>query len=231
MTMMHVRGAAEAKSQPKTRTWITTGSPKRRNHFILAHGAGGGMISPLLSRIAQLLDVSGVTVHRFEFGYMAARTAGNERRPAPRADALVDEYLAAIAECRDLIGHRARLFIGGKSMGGRIACIASSRANSSGISGVAVLGFPLIPPGKPHTSRARIVEGLPLPALIVQGTRDAFGGPKAFADLRIPAHVRFHWIADGDHDLKPRKASGMTHEEALQNAAQALIRFFAEAKR
>jgi predicted alpha/beta-hydrolase family hydrolase len=226
MTLTQIGATAEAKSRLETHGWLMTGPAERRTHFILAHGAGAGMTSPFLTRIAQLLDEGGATVHRFEFGYMAARTAGGGRRPAPRAETLVDEYLAAIAVCRARIGPQARLFIGGKSMGGRIACIASTGAGGTGLSGVAVLGFPLIPPGKPHATRARVVEKLSLPTLIVQGTRDAFGAAEAFADVRIPAHVRLHWIADGDHDLKPRKASGRTHEEALQDAAEALLGFF-----
>ena len=226
MTLTQINATAEAKSRLETHGWLMTGPAERRTHFILAHGAGAGMTSPFLTRIAQLLDDGGATVHRFEFGYMAARTAGGGRRPAPRAETLVDEYLAAIAVCRARIGPEARLFIGGKSMGGRIACIASTGAGGTGISGVAVLGFPLIPPGKPHASRALVIEKLSSPTLIVQGTRDAFGAAEAFADVRIPAHVRLHWIADGDHDLRPRKASGRTHEEALQDATEALLGFF-----
>ncbi|MGA7116340.1 MAG: alpha/beta family hydrolase [Hyphomicrobium sp.] len=231
MTLALARATAEAKSRLDTRSWLMTGPAERETHFMLAHGAGAGMSTPFLTRIAQLLDEGGATVHRFEFGYMAARTAGGGRRPAPRAETLVDEYLAAIAQCRARIGPRARLFIGGKSMGGRIACIASTGAGDIGISGVAVLGFPLVPPGKPHASRALVIEQMPLPALIVQGTRDAFGGAEAFAGVRIPAHVRLHWIADGDHDLKPRKASGRTHDEALQDAAEALLGFFSQRRR
>jgi predicted alpha/beta-hydrolase family hydrolase len=230
-TVPQVRSTAEVKSRLETRNWLMTGPAERRTHFILAHGAGAGMTSPFLTRIAQLLDEGGATVHRFEFGYMAARTAGGGRRPAPRAETLVDDYLAAIAQCRAHIGPRARLFIGGKSMGGRIACIASTKADDVGISGVAVLGFPLVPPGKPHASRALVIEKLSLPALIVQGTRDAFGGAEAFADVRMPANVRLHWIADGDHDLKPRKLSGRTHDEALQDAAEALLGFFSQRRR
>ncbi len=223
--MRPVRGMAEAKSRLDARAWLTTGPISRRTHFILAHGAGAGLASPFLTRLAQLLDEGGATVHRFEFGYMAARTAGGARRPAPRAETLVVEYLAAVAECRARIGSRARLFIGGKSMGGRIACLASNGDADADIEGVAVLGFPLIPPGKPNASRAHAIEQLTVPALIVQGTRDAFGGPESFVDVRVPAHVRVHWIADGDHDLKPRKATGRTQDEALQDAAQALLRF------
>lgn len=227
-TKQQISGTAEAKP---ARQWLITGPDTRDTHFILAHGAGAGMASPFLTRLAQLLDEGGTTVHRFEFGYMAVRTAGGGRRPAPRAETLVDEYLAAITECRARIGPRARLFIGGKSMGGRIACLASTRAGSASVEGVAVFGFPLVPPGKPNASRAHVIEQLTVPTLIVQGTRDAFGGPEAFADVRLPAQVHVHWIADGDHDLKPRKASGQTHQAALLDASQAVLRFFSQRRR
>lgn len=189
------------------------------------------MTSPFLTRIAHLIDEGGVTVHRFEFPYMAARSADGGRRPAPRAETLVEDYLAAIAECRQRIGPAARLFIGGKSMGGRIACLAATASADNRIKGVAVLGFPLIPPNKPASSRARVIEDLDCPALIVQGTRDAFGGPEAFAKIRLPAGVRLHRIPDGDHDLKPRKASGLTHDEALRDTVDAMTSFFTESLR
>ncbi len=227
-TKRQVSITAEAKP---VRSWLMTGPATRGTHFILAHGAGAGMASPFLTHLAQLLDAGGTTVHRFEFGYMAARTAGGGRRPAPRAETLIDEYLAAINECRARISPRARLFIGGKSMGGRIACLASTGASNGGIEGVAVLGFPLVPPGKRDALRAHAIEQLTVPALIVQGTRDDFGGPDAFEEVRIPAQVYLHWIADGDHDLKPRKASGQTHDNAMLDASRALLRFFSQRRR
>lgn len=183
------------------------------------------MASPFLSHIAGLIDTNGITVHRFEFDYMAARTAGAGRRPAPRAETLVDEYRLAIADCRKRVGPAARLFIGGKSMGGRIACLAAGEINDQNFEGVVVLGFPLVPPSKPTASRAGVIEGLAIPTLVIQGTRDAFGGPDAFNRVRLPNCVRLHWIANGDHDLKPRKSSGLTHEETLRDAADAVARF------
>lgn len=181
------------------------------------------MGSAFLDQMAALIDARGVTVHRFEFSYMAERSVGVTRRPAPRAESLVEEYLAAMDEVRTIIGGRARLFAGGKSMGGRIACLAAQRAPS--LAGVVVLGFPLAPPRKAGVTRAGVLETLSRPALIVQGTRDPFGGRAAFSAVSMPAAADVIWIEDGDHDLKPRKVSGLTHDKALQAAAEAIAGF------
>jgi predicted alpha/beta-hydrolase family hydrolase len=196
---------------------------RRKTHLVLAHGAGAGMQSPFLERMAELIATRGVTVHRFEFPYMAERTAGLSRRPAPRAESLIEAYRGALSEVRNKIGSSDRLFAGGKSMGGRIACLSANLEPS--LAGVVVLGFPLAPPRKPGSSRAGVLAAMQRPALIVQGTRDAFGGRTAFDAIALPAAVETVWIEDGDHDLKPRKASGTTHEEALQAAADAIARF------
>lgn len=225
-------------------TWLTTGHWDRQTHLILAHGAGAPMTNPYLEAMAALLDARGITVHRFEFDYMAARRAGGARRPAPRAETLVGAYHDAILSCRAGIGRDARLFIGGKSMGGRIACLTaaelqrsssvdtkfdqrpkSDQKPASAIHGVVVLGFPLHPPRKPQISRANALAAPTCPVLVAQGTRDPFGGREAFAELALPPTVRIHWIEDGDHDLTPRRSSGRVQADALREAADAIAAF------
>jgi predicted alpha/beta-hydrolase family hydrolase len=184
------------------------------------------MTSPFLARVADLLAAKGITVHRFEFPYMAARADGGSRRPAPRAETLVGDYCDAIAECGHRVGRRSRLFIGGKSMGGRVACLSTDDPAVAGrISGVVVLGFPLVPPRKPHLHRGHVIENLAMPALIVQGTRDPFGGRAAFANLILPRPVKMRWIEDGDHDLAPRRSAGITKDDALDDATSAIAQF------
>lgn len=214
-------GDKQTAAEP--RRWLVSGNTARSTHLILAHGAGLGMESPVLDRMSRLIEARGVTVHRFEFPYMAARSLGLSRRPAPRAETLTDDYRRAIAEVRAKIGPRAQIFAGGKSMGGRIACLAANREPD--VAGVVVLGFPLLPPRKPASSRAGVIEGLTRAALIVQGTRDAFGGVEAFAGLTLPDWIKIHWIEDGDHDLKPRKSSGATQDDGLASAADAVAQF------
>lgn len=213
----------DKQTAAEPRRWLVTGKITHATHLILAHGAGLGMESPFLDRMSRLIQARGVTVHRFEFPYMAARSLGLSRRPAPRAETLIDDYRQAIGDVRAKIGTRARLFAGGKSMGGRIACLAANLEPD--VAGVVVLGFPLLPPRKPASSRARVIEGLTRATLIVQGTRDAFGGVEAFAGLTLPDCIKIHWIEDGDHDLKPRKTSGATHEDGLASAADAVAHF------
>jgi predicted alpha/beta-hydrolase family hydrolase len=181
------------------------------------------MESAFLEHLSGLLDERDITVHRFEFPYMAARSTGGSRRPAPRAETLVDDYRTALSEVRSEIGRTAQLFAGGKSMGGRIACLAADR--DPAVAGIVVLGFPLVPPRKPGSSRADVIEGLLRPALLVQGTRDAFGAREAFGRLYLPQNVEMLWIEDGDHDLKPRRATGLSHDAALAIAADGIAQF------
>lgn len=184
------------------------------------------MNSPFLDRVADLISSKGVAVHRFEFPYMAARAEGGARRPAPRAETLVGDYCNAVAECSDRIGKRARLFIGGKSMGGRIACLAAAEpAVADRISGIVVLGFPLAPPRRAHILRGSIIENLAIPTLIVQGTRDPFGGRAAFGKLNLPSVLEMRWIEDCDHDLAPRRSAGKSKEDALLEATTAIAEF------
>lgn len=186
------------------------------------------MTSPFLNRVAALIASKGVSVHRFEFPYMAARADGRSRRPAPRAETLVGDYCNAVAECSDRIGQGSRLFIGGKSMGGRVACLAAADpVVAARISGVVVLGFPLAPPRRPDVHRGGIIENLGTATLIVQGTRDSFGGQVAFGKLNLPGSVDIRWIEDGDHDLAPRRSAGKSTDEALDEATSAIAQFCA----
>jgi hypothetical protein len=205
---------------------LTTGAAGRSRHLLLAHGAGAPMTSPFLERLTRLLDERDITVHRFEFPYMAARRQGGTRRPPPRAETLTGAYREAIAACRSRLPAAARLFIGGKSMGGRVACLVAGDPDvAAGLGGVAVLGFPFHPPGRPDTSRTPALLAVKCPALVVQGTRDPFGGRIEIARERLPRSLRIHWIEDGDHDLAPRAASGRTHDQALREAADVVAAF------
>lgn len=205
---------------------LTTGSLSRDFHLLLAHGAGAPMTSPFLETLSQLLNARGVTVHRFEFDYMASRRQGGTRRPPPRAETLTTAYTDAITACRRQLPKTAWLFIGGKSMGGRVACLAARNLSPADqICGVVILGYPLHPPRRPENSRAAALLALCLPALIIQGTRDALGSRKEFARLDLPASIGIHWIEDGDHDLAPRRSSGRTHDQALAHTAHAIAEY------
>src|SRR6185437_5463158 len=105
--------------------FLNAGPADASAHILLAHGAGAAMTSPFLETITRLLTERHLQVSRFEFDYMAARREGGKRRPPPRAELLIPEYKRAVEELRAQGASRQKLFIGGKSLGGRVASLAA----------------------------------------------------------------------------------------------------------
>lgn len=197
---------------------------------MLAHGAGAPMDHAWMNAFATLLVERRISVSRFEFEFMAARRAGGKARPAPRGDKLVPEYQAAVAALATEVDDGLPLFIGGKSLGGRVASLAAQDLFTEGrIKGVVCLGYPFHPAGKPETLRTAHLQRFACPALIVQGTRDALGNREDVAGYNLDGRIDLRWLEDGDHDLKPRKKSGETFEGHLATAADAVAEFVAGA--
>jgi predicted alpha/beta-hydrolase family hydrolase len=202
------------------------GQPAKEVHLLLAPGSMGPMDSPALELLSQLLAACGVVVSRFEFDYMAQRRSGGKRRPPPRAERLLDEYAAAISAIEPGPKPDARLLIGGKSLGGRVASMVAEAEFAAGrIAGLVCFGYPFHPPGKADKLRTAHLEALRCPALIVQGERDPFGDREEVTGYKLAATIGLHWAVDGDHDLKPRKSSGRSHEDNLADAARAIADF------
>jgi uncharacterized protein len=201
--------------------FLITGSPDAAVRYLCAHGAGAGMETAFLKAVAELLAERGIATYRFEFAYMAARRQG-ARKPPPKAERLMDEYRAAVAA----VPAGVPLIIGGKSMGGRVASmVADELYAAKRIAGLACLGYPFHPPKKPQQLRTAHLTALACPALIVQGERDPFGGRTEVEAYGLSPAIRFHWAADGDHDLGPRGASGFTRKGNLAAAADAIVEF------
>jgi predicted alpha/beta-hydrolase family hydrolase len=193
----------------------------------LSHGAGGPMDEPVLEAIAVGLAARRLRVVRFELPYMAARRADGRRRPPDRQPVLLDAWRAAVSE----LGGGAGLVIGGKSMGGRMASLV---ADELGVRGLVCLGYPFHPPRprsggltRPERLRTAHLAALRTPALIVQGTRDPFGTPEEVASYALSPAIRVAWIEDGDHGFAPRRASGRTRAQNLEDAIAALAGFVA----
>ena len=189
--------------------------------ILLAHGAGAPMDSASMTAAARALADVGFRVARFEFGYMATRRTSEGRKPPPRAETLIPEYLKAIDE----LDSSLPLIIGGKSMGGRVASMAADELLAAGrIAGLLCLGYPFHPPEKPEQLRTKHLAGLETPTLICQGTRDEFGTRDEVAGYRLSRAIRILWLEDGDHDLKPRKKlSGFTTADHLATMAEATL--------
>ena len=193
---------------------ISDGPDDAPARLLLAHGAGAGMDSAWLDDMAGRLGAAGIRVVRFEFPYMAKRRAGGGRRAPGRQPVLLGGVRAALAA-----GGPPVPALGGKSMGGRMASLI---ADAVGAPALVCLGFPFHAPGRPPGDRIGHLEHLATPTLVVQGTRDPFGTPDEVAGYRLSPSIALHWIADGDHDLKPRRASGRSHADALAEAAAAV---------
>lgn len=198
---------------------LIDGSASAATTCVLAHGAGAPMDSPFMAYFAEALAAGGLRVVRFEFPYMAGRRRGGAKRPPDRAPVL----LAAWQEAIEATGTPAdRLLIGGKSLGGRMASVI---ADEAGVQGLVCLGYPFHPPGKPEATRIAHLEHLRTPTLILQGSRDPFGGEAEVAGYPLSDAIRLHWLADGDHGFKPRAASGRTEQANWEDARASVIDF------
>jgi len=194
---------------------------------ILAHGAGAAMDTPFMTFFAEGLAAAGVLCVRFEFPYMARRRAEGGKRPPDRAPVLLETWRGVIAEVRARFAP-ARLVIGGKSMGGRMASLVA--AEEPGLcDGLIMLGYPFHAAGKPGYDPRRLghLPDLATPMLICQGERDSLGGRESVADVPLAPATRLVWLPDGDHSLKPRKASGHTEEGNWRQALDAILAFVA----
>lgn len=200
-------------------TILKDGPQNARATVVLAHGAGAPMDSPFMDAFTALLGERSLAVARFEFAYMAGRRTGGSKRPPPRAEKLVEEFDAAL----EAVGSGRPIIIGGKSFGGRVASLAASRGGStSRCCGVLCLGFPFHPPKRPEKLRTNALLDVTVPILICQGTRDPFGNVDEVTAYDLPKQTRFFWAPDGDHDLVPRKATGLSAQDNWIAAADAI---------
>jgi uncharacterized protein len=205
---------------------LDAGPPDAPARLLLAHGAGAPMDSPFLETFVALLAERGVASTRFEFPYMAARRASAKKKPPPKAETLVQDYASAVASVRGRMPPGQRLFVGGKSMGGRVATlIADDLYGQGAIAGLVCLGYPFHPPKLPGKLRTAHLVAMQCPALIVQGERDPFGTREEVAAMTLSPAITLHWVGDGDHDLAPRGASGFTRRGNLAAAADAVMGF------
>jgi predicted alpha/beta-hydrolase family hydrolase len=189
---------------------------------ILAHGAGAPMDTPFMDTFAKGLGESGMQVGRFEFSYMARRREDQKRRPPSTQSILLREWKEALAS---LPPHEF-LFIGGKSMGGRMATLLVTEVDDAPkVDGLVCLGYPFHPTGKPEKLRTAHLAMISTPTLIVQGERDPMGTREEVDGYELSDVVDVHWLRDGDHSFKPRKASGTTLEANLEEGVEAVVSF------
>lgn len=205
---------------PNLSTLHTPAAGRHRGTLLLAHGAGAPMDSDYMQTLAAALGGQGLAVVRFEFPYMQVRRENGRRSPPNPMPRLLDslrEHWQALAGV-----HSGPLLVGGKSMGGRVA---SMLADELGASGLLCFGYPFHPPRKPEKTRVEHLAQLKTPALLLQGTRDPFGGPEEVHGYALSPVVEMHWLETADHDFKPLKRSGFSQTMMIEQAARAAALF------
>ena len=191
--------------------------------YLFAHGAGSNMTHKSMASIAEGLAERGIATLRYNFLYAEK---GSKRPDAPRlAHAAVR---AAAVVGKELAGNLP-LYAGGRSFGGRMTSQAQAEDPLPGVRGLAFLGFPLHPAGKPGVERAEHLAKVQVPMLFVTGSRDAL----AELDLLRPVvaelgkRATFRVVEHADHSFKVAKSSGWTAAEAEAEALDALANWMA----
>jgi len=210
--------------------YLINNSEKSVAQVIFAHGAGADMHHEFMGQITSLFNQANINVLRFNFPYMDKRIALGKRYPPDRMPKLIECYKQVI---NDFIAsnneNKLPIFIGGKSMGSRVAAtLAGDDETSELIQGVFCLGYPFHPPKKTEKLRLEPLQNTRKPVLIAQGERDTLGSKIEISDYEISNLCQFFFLSDGDHSLKPRVKSGFTHQQHMESAVHAIARFIQE---
>ena len=191
---------------------------------MLAHGAGAGMTHPFMTAVADGLAERNIATLRYQFPYM--ERGGRRPDPPKLAQAAVR---AAVAEALRLQPN-ALLVAGGKSFGGRMTSQAQALEPLPGVRGLAFLGFPLHPAGRPSKERADHLFKVHIPMLFLQGTRDALAQMDELEPLceALGAHATLKLFPDADHSFHVPARSGRTDAQVLADMQNALASWVAE---
>ena len=186
--------------------------------YLFAHGAGAGMTHKAMTSNAEGLAERGIATLRFNFPYMEK---GSKRPDAPKvAHAAIR---AAVSKATELAPDLP-LFAGGRSFGGRMTSQAQSIDPLPGIRGLAFLGFPLHPAGKPAIERAEHLSTVEVPMLFVTGSKDALGELDLLRPVvaELGERATLHVVEHADHSFKTAAKSGKTSAQAEAEALDAL---------
>ena len=192
--------------------------PSARACFIFAHGAGAGMTHEFMERVAAGLCDHAIATLRYQFPYMEK---GSRRPDVPAvAHAAVRAAVAEAARCCPGL----TLIAGGKSFGGRMTSQAQAITPLAGVHGLAFLGFPLHPAGKPSDARAKHLSDVHVPMLFIQGTRDKLADQQLLGPVvrRLGTSASLHFVQEADHSFHVLARSGRNDREVMSEVAGAL---------
>jgi uncharacterized protein len=187
--------------------------------FVFAHGAGAGMAHPFMETVAQGLGERGVATLRYQFPYMEK---GSKRPDSPDvAHAAVRAAVAEAARCCAGL----RLIAGGKSFGGRMTSQAQAISPLPGVDGLAFLGFPLHPAGKPSDDRAGHLADIRVPMLFMQGTRDSLAELSLLEPVvkSLGPSASLHRVEGADHSFHVLARSGRNDREVMDEILDGFV--------
>jgi predicted alpha/beta-hydrolase family hydrolase len=163
--------------------------------YVLAHGAGAGMHHAFMEATACELRELGIATLRFQFPYMER---GSKRTDPPAVCHAT--IRAAVAKAAEL-SPDVPLIAGGRSFGGRMTSQAQAETPLENVRGLAFLGFPLHPAGRPDTARAAHLANVHIPMLFIQGTRDELAHLALLepAIAKLGSRATLHRLQDADH--------------------------------
>jgi predicted alpha/beta-hydrolase family hydrolase len=189
--------------------------------LVLAPGAGAGHDHPFMVAFGNGLAARGLQVVTFNFPYIE-----RGRRVPDTTPVLEECWQSVLRDVRERAGSHARLFAGGKSMGGRIASqVAAGDPDNLGLRGLVFLGYPLHPPGRPQQERTAHWPAIHVPAFFAQGERDPFATPEELrASLpRLGGKATTLIVEGGDHSFKVPRKSGRTQEQVYADVQDGIV--------
>jgi predicted alpha/beta-hydrolase family hydrolase len=199
----------------------------RAGELVLAHGAGADQLHAFMVRAADGLAKRGVETTTFNFPYTEAGRRAPD--PAPKLEACFRDAVRAV---RARGAGERPLFLGGKSMGGRMASHLAAQGEPN-LAGLVFLGYPLHPPGKPQQLRKEHLPRIAAPMLFVQGTRDPFGTPDELAPILagLPAKVVVFPVEQGGHSFEVPKRAGRGQGEVIESILDRVAAFVGASSR
>ena len=191
--------------------------------YLFAHGAGAGMTHRAMESNANGLAERGIATLRYQFLYMEK---GSKRPDAPK---LAHAVVRAAAAKAVRLAPDLPLFAGGRSYGGRMTSQAQAETPLPTVKGLAFLGFPLHPAGKPGIERADHLARVEVPMLFVSGGRDALADVELLKPVveGLADRATLHLVQHADHSFKVAATSGRTPADAEAEALDALAKWIA----
>lgn len=187
--------------------------------YVLAHGAGAGMTHKFMTAVAEGLQARRMATLRYQFPYMEHGSKRPDRPPVAHA------AVRAAVDAASRLTPSLPLIAGGKSFGARMTSQAQAQLPLPNVRGLAFLGFPLHPAGKPSDDRAAHLSDVRIPMLFLQGTRDALADSQVLASVlsRLSPVATSHLIEQADHSFHVPVRSGRTDRQVLDDVLDTLV--------